>query len=410
MPRSVSLAAYLALARRTPTSDWSVPDTPRPDGPLVWAHAATASSLAALVQLAARFDTLDTEAGMILTGGDDVPRPKHLPPNVIWADTPPEHLQSAEAFLAHWRPDICVWSTGELRPALITSAGKVGLPMVLVDADETALEEARWRWLPDMSRGVVGQFGTAFACTANAARRLQRLGLSGDRIDITGPLQRGSPALLCNEEERSELSGAVAGRPVWLAGAVQPDELDVVLQSHRQAARVAHRLLLILVPQDEDDGPEIETKLHENGWRVAVWSKGELPTEATQILLADTSGDMGLWYRLAPIAFMGSSLTAGHGGSDPFAAAALGSAILYGPNMGPHIESYRRLAEGGAARIVRDVETLAGAVVRLTAPDQAAIMAQSAWAISTDGAEVTDRLLEVIQDTLDDRSGDMGAA
>jgi 3-deoxy-D-manno-octulosonic-acid transferase len=113
---------------------------------------------------------------------------------------------------------------------------------------------------------------------------------------------------------------------------------------------------------------------------------------------------MGLWYRLSPVTFMGSSLTAGHGGRDPYEPAALGSAILYGPNVSRYIQSYSRFARAGAARIVRDASTLSAAVLRLNAPDQAAIMAQAAWEVATEGAEVTDKVLERLDEILDRRS------
>ena len=106
-------------------------------------------------------------------------------------------------------------------------------------------------------------------------------------------------------------------------------------------------------------------------------------------------------YRLAPVTFLGGSLVSGVGGRDPFEAAALGSAILYGPNVGRYLAAYSRLASVGAARIVKDAETLAGAVQRLSAPDQAAAMAHAAWEVVTQGAEATDRLLDLLQDTLD---------
>jgi 3-deoxy-D-manno-octulosonic-acid transferase len=182
---------------------------------------------------------------------------------------------------------------------------------------------------------------------------------------------------------------------------VKPGELDLVLRAHRLASRSTHRLFLVLVPDDEAQGPDYARAAREAGFRVAIWSEGEVPGEATQILLADTRGDMGLWYRLSPIAFMASSLFPEHGGSDPYEPAALGSAVLSGPETGRYAAAYTRLAEGGAARIVRDAETLAAAVSRLTAPDQAAAMAHAAWMLATEGAEATDRLLTLMGRALD---------
>lgn len=401
MARSVSLSAYLALARRPAPPDWTPDRDPRPAGRLVWLHAASEGAMPSLVQIAARIEREHHGIHVLLTRDGGAERPPRLPDHVLADDLPPETIAAAEGFLDHWKPDVALWANGHLRPALLTCAGKRGFPLILVDAEESALEEARWRWLPDMSRGVVAQFRRAYARTANAARRLQRLGMPAERIEITGPLQQSGQALACNEDDRAEVAAAIAGRPVWLAAMVRPAELETVLRAHRLASRATHRLLLILVPDDEAAGPRYHAAARGAGFRTAVWSEGEYPGEATQILLADTRGEMGLWYRLSPITFMGSSLVEGEGGSDPFEPAALGSAILSGPENGRHLPLYTRMAAAGAARIVRDPDTLAAAVSRLTAPDQAATMAHAAWTLSTEGAEATDRLLALVGRALD---------
>lgn len=401
MARSVSLAAYMALARRAPPPDWTAPSGTRPKGTVVWGHAAEASRIPALIQVAERLSAIRPDLTLLLTLGDGVRPPDRLGPRVVLAETPPENLSAAESFMAHWRPDIGIWTVGHLRPALITCAGRQGVPLYLVDADEDGFAEARMRWLPDMSRALLGQFRRIMASTADAARRIQRLGAPPARIEVSGALQEGGVALGCSETLRAEIATAVAGRPVWLAAMIRMGELPTVLDAHRLAAQGAHRLLLIVVPDDETEGPAFAEAIAARNWSMATWSNGDMPQESTQVLLADTRGEMGLWYRVAPIAFMGSSLVPGHGGSDPFEPAALGSAVLYGPHSGRHLTAYRRFAAAGAARIVRDASTLSAAVTRLTAPDQAAAMACAAWGVATEGAEVTDRLLDLLQDELD---------
>src|SRR5690606_5913458 len=124
-------------------------------------------------------------------------------------------------------------------------------------------------------------------------------------------------------------------------------ELDIVLAAHRQASRLAHRLFLILMPEDPQEIDAFRVTLRQGKWRNTIWSQGGLPSEATQVLLADTPGEIGLWYRLATIAFMANSLLPGMGGSDPNAPAAHGAAIIYGPNVVRYLPSYKRFAGAG---------------------------------------------------------------
>ncbi len=376
------------------SQDWAA-------GPLVWIHAADAEQIAALIQLGLRAQAMRPDLRVLLTAAEAGDLPEKLPAGMRSEVLGDDQTGQVRAFLSRWQPRLCVWQFGHLRPTLLNAARSVGLPMLLIDADELGFQEHRLPWRRRSDRLMLGHFSAIFANSANVARTLVRNGADPDRVEVTGPLQEGGAALPCNEDDRADLSETLAIRPVWLAPMVQPDEVPTVIEAHRQALRVAHRLMLILVPNRPEDGAAMIASLRDQGLRHVVWSEGGLPEETTQVLVADTYGELGLWYRLAPLTFMGSSLTAGHGGRDPYEPAALGSAILYGPNVGRHLRAYSRFAKAGAARMVRDASSLSNAVLRMNAPDQAAAMAQAAWEVATEGAEVTDKVLEQIEDLLD---------
>lgn len=400
MARSLSLAAYMALARRGSRSDISFP-AKRPAGELIWAHAPTLPKAAALIQMFQLLELQRPGVHLLLTTPPELPRPDHIKDTMFWQAIPEEMVADLTQFLDHWRPDVCIWSSGNLRPAAIELAARAEIPLFLVDAQANALEDARFRWLPDMSRSILKRFDQIYAEDQAAAQRLGRIGMSRHEISVTGPLQEGRIALPCDEKTRARLATLLDGRPVWLAAMVQRDELGMISQAQKAALRLSHRQLLILVPDEESDGPAMAARLRGWGWRVAIWSEGEQPDDACQVLVADTRGEMGLWYRLAPITFMGSSLISGFGGRDPYEPAALGSAILYGPNVGRYLSAYGRFAKVGAARIVKDADSLASALNSLSAPDQAAYMAHAGWEVCSSGAEVTDQLIERLQDILD---------
>lgn len=403
--RLLGLSAYMTLVRgNAPEETRQLPE--RPEGELVWGHAGSRGRVLALCDLAERLAVQRPGLRLLLTVGEDTGALPDLPSRVIVQTVPPESIPAIEAFLAHWAPDLCIWTVGHLRPALIECSAEAGIPMFLVDAADSGFEGVRGRPWPDPARAVLRHFECVMASSANASRRLVRLGVATERISVSGTLQSGTSALPCNEDEREALEAAIGGRPVWLAALVQASELQVIIDAHRAALRSAHRRLLIVVPDDPSQGVEMAQSLRAKGWRVARWSLGEVPQEVTQILLVDTDEhDLGLWYRLAPITFMGSSLDAGHGGRDPFGPAALGSAILHGPNVARYRPAYTRFSEAGAARSIKDAETLAAALTHLTAPDQAAAMAHAAWTVATDGAEVTNRVVDLAQDALDRQEG-----
>ncbi|WP_113911021.1 3-deoxy-D-manno-octulosonic acid transferase [Roseovarius dicentrarchi] len=412
MATSRGLAGYLAWARRGSAGSGTgfVPARDRPGGAVVWGHATSLEHANALVQLverlsAQRGNTPGMAGGglhLLLTTSDGVKLSGHARALTIEQPLIGDATATAAAFLAHWQPDVCLWTGGDLRPSLLAAADAAGVPLILVDADASLLERSNWRWLPDATSALLARFQRIMARSEATARILRRQGVAEGRLSVTGLFQEGAIALPYDEALRDEMADALRGRPIWLAAMIAHSELETVLDAQRQASRLAHRLLLIVAPADLSETDAFRDTLRHGKWRHAIWSQGGMPEEATQVLLADTPGEMGLWYRLATISLMGNSLMPGMTGSDPNEPAAHGSAIVYGPNVGRYLPSYKRYAGAGGARIVRDAGTLAGALAHLIAADRSATMAHAAWEVATVSAEVTDHILQILHDTLDD--------
>lgn len=404
MAGSLGLTAYRALARR---GEGRLPvfQDARPEGELLWIHCAETSAFIAVQDLAQR--QIASRPGLsVLISLNAIPRdsgPESGPrPNGVYlTEVCEDHPASVAAFLDHWAPDCCIWTWGGLRPNLILAAAARQCPLFLINADTAGFDGRRDRWLPDVARNLLPLFTATMARTPAAARRLMQLGLAKDDVEITTSLQAGGQALPCNETDLADLSAACVGRAIWFANGVQQEELQTVLAAHRQALRLSHRLLLVLRPSGTLTPQEAFEQTRQQEFRVLSWDDGNYPDETTQVLIAEDPRDVGLFYRVAPLSFLGGSLVAGQGGVDPLEAAALGSAILYGPRVGRHLQSYSRLASAGAARIINDSAALGMAVSRLVAPDQAAMMAHAGWDVISEGAALMDRITDLVQDTLD---------
>lgn len=400
MVRSLSLAAYMTYARRA-TKAPPAPGIARPEGELIWAHASDANRAEALVQLGQRLQQQRPGVHLLLTTHKDVT--PEIPPGgfVIWQVLPEDTIVSAKAFLHHWKPDICLWSGGDLQPAILITASQAEVPLFLIDVAEDQLAKPGWRWLPDLPKALWGQFNLIMVQNVEAALHLRRIGVEDVEIHVTGPLEEGAIALPYDSSTREELAKILLGRPVWLSAMIGLNELEAVLETHRQVSKFSHRSLLIIVPDNADETDKFKAQLKHQGWRHILWSEGKFPGETTQILLAENHDELGLWYVLAPVSFMGNSLFPGQSGHDPNAPAAHGSAIIYGPHVGRYLDRYSRYAKAGAARLVHDRQTLTIAVQNLIAPDQSAAMAHAAWDVVSKGAAVTDMIINLIQDRLD---------
>lgn len=393
MARSLGLSAYLALARRLPSQLPAI-DCPRPSGEIIWIHCAEPSRARTLAKLGLRLAAQRDGASLLLTTPPGTLLTQTLPNGVIWQACPSENPSDIAVFLAHWAPDIVLWLGPALRPGLIDALHSHNVPTLFLEAFQPTIDKKRWRWGPDPMRGTLERFTAIFAQNKSATARFRKL--LGDRADVhrSGVLMEEAAVLPANESDLEELRQSLAGRPVWLAAHLQPDELHIVLSAHRAALRLSYRMLLVITPDRAEDAARMQAVLRSEDWRVADWEDGEFPQENTQVLFARTSDELGLWYRVAPVSLVGSSLFPGAGGRDPLEAAALGSAILYGPSVRRYLSSYTRLANLGAARSVKDAESLSKALIALSAPDQVAVMAHAGWQVVSDSAAVSDKVLE----------------
>jgi len=419
MAKSLSLALYLATharsdrAARRALQDAGEGDKtyekerlgqasqPRPDdGPLIWFHSGQDRHALAARELCTRMLSEREDLSFLMT--TSAKKRRESVGCVASQLVPDDAVPAVRAFLDHWKPDIAVFTEPDLRPALITEIAARDIPLFLIDAHTASPDPQAWRWMRGMTTALLSRFQWVMTGDEDTSAALRRLGANPETLEMLGFLEEGSPALPCNEAERDALAQSLSARPVWLAAQVTEAECEMVVQAHRRAQRRSHRLLLILVPDEPANAAQWAERFRAEGHRVALRSAGEEPDAETQIYVADTEGEMGLWLRLAPITYLGRSLC-NDGGVNPYEAAALGSAIIHGPNVRNFRQAYARLGTAGATRMVRSGEKLADAVELLLSPDTAAIMAHEAWLVCTSGAEVTDRACDLIFTELEER-------
>ncbi|MGQ0564982.1 MAG: 3-deoxy-D-manno-octulosonic acid transferase [Gemmobacter sp.] len=383
---------------RAPAAQGPVPvRTARPAGRLVWLHAPTPDAQRPLVALARRLLAGADGVAVLLTSPALLPDP--LPRGLVTDLPPPDSPAEVRAFLDHWHPDAGVIAEGELRPALVHAALDRGIPMMIVEGREPYVMRGREGWWPGLVRGLLAEFRQVLALDEPAARGFRRAGAVPARVFAAGRMELPSAALPCTEAERAALARALASRPVWLAAGLPAPEEAIVIAAHRALLRLSHRLLLIVVPEDpERAGPLAEQMEQVEGWTVARRGAEEEPGEETHVYIADTAAEYGLWYRLAPVTYLGGSLSAPGCRISPLAPAALGSALVHGPRSGAWGSIIGRLAAAQAAALVGSAADLAATLAELLAPDRAARLAQAAWAVTSEGAEVTDRVLALLRD------------
>jgi 3-deoxy-D-manno-octulosonic-acid transferase len=379
-----------------------VSSAPRPCAPLVWMHAASVGEATAILGLIERLLQSRPELEILITTGTVTSAcllESRLPARARHQFVPADLPHWIARFLDHWQPDLALWVESELWPNLVLATHARGIPMVLVNGRLSERSYRRWRWWPGLIGPVLSAFNLCLAQDEDQAARFRLLGAR--QVRTVGDLKAAAVALPINRSELLQLHGWIGSRPVWLAASTHDGEEQIAARVHRHLAAEHPDLLTIIVPRHPARGDTISAMLTGEGLRIACRSRQEPVTRETDIYLADTMGELGHFYRLAGIAFIGGSLVA-KGGHNPFEAARLGCAVLHGPDMSNCAGMAAGLAAGGAAETVSGAAELAQAVSALLVDSKLRSERAAAGArIAAAGLGILDAVLERLAPWLD---------
>ena len=353
---------------------------PRPKGPLIWVHGASVGEMLAAISLIERLRARDF--AVLVTSGTVTSAAlaeQRLPNGVLHQFIPLDAPRFVRRFLDHWRPGLALFVESDLWPNLICSSAKRKIPMIIINGRLSERSFKRWRRVPGVIAALLNRFDLCLAQSAADAERYTKLG--APRVNATGNLKLDVPAPPADEAALRRLRDIVGKRPVVVAASTHAGEEAAVIGAHRRLRAKFPALLTIIVPRHPARGESIADSAKVAGLAVALRSRRAQPMPDIGIYIADTLGELGLMYRLAPIVFMGGSL-ASHGGQNPIEAIRHGAAIIHGPHVWNFAEIYAALDTARGAQPVADEEAL---VARLGAwlADPAARQAAAEAATAT---------------------------
>ncbi len=338
------VASGKEIAARLPERE-GIDATPRPPGRLLWLHAASVGESVSLLPVLPHLAgvTILLTTGTVTSAALMAERA----PDVLHRFVPLDVPGWVARFLDHWRPDAAGFVESELWPNTLAACRARRIPTMLVNARMSERSARGWGRMPGLAHPMLGGFTTVWAQSTADAERLARLGA---RNPVTaGDLKLSAPPLPVDEAELTRLRALVAGRPVWLAASTHPGEEEIAIRVHAQLAPSHPGLLTIIAPRHPGRGPTIDpTAPHRSATADPLGG----------IWVADTLGELGLLYRLAPLVFVGRSLTV-PGGQNPWEPARLGCALATGPHTANFAPAIQVLREAGALTEVADGAALA---------------------------------------------------
>ena len=338
----------------------------RIDGtPLIWFHAASVGESLSVLALITRMGEILPDAQFLITSGTTTSATllgKRLPPRTIHQFAPLDAPGPLRRFLAHWRPAAVVFVESEIWPQMLRRTFATGACMALVNARLSQRSLTRWNKKPAFARYLFDVFELILTQNNTVADGLTSLGVPSDKISRGVNLKSMSPALSVDKNAVADITRALGKRPMWVASSTHSGEEEIVVAAHKILCEKWPELCLILAPRHPERGTAVRDIAETAGLGVTQRSVGD--AAGGQVYLADTLGELGAWYNLTDIVFLGGSLMP-LGGHNPFEVAQAGAITLFGPHVTNFAETFTEMEIAGAAFQVTDAKTLVAHVAHL---------------------------------------------
>lgn len=359
--------------------------TPRPEGPVIWVHGASVGETLSALPLIERIGRERPRATVLVTSGTrasaELLAPR-LPPFAIHQYVPVDAPRAAARFLDHWRPDLLVLLESELWPNLILGAQSRGCRLALVSARFTGHSAEGWSRFTSAARRLLGAFDLILTQDDASAERLEALGA---RVDGRANLKLVGSPLPCDHGEFERFSAALGDRAVVVSASTHPGEEALI---DRAVADLPGHPLHLVAPRHPVRADAVEAELVLSGRSVARRSRDEAPAPDIDVYLADTLGELGLFFRLADVVVLGGGWAEGVGGHNPLEPARLGKPVVSGSAVANWAAVFGEMIEADAVRLA-DPEKLGPMLTELLGnPEGASALGERgrAFARREDGA------------------------
>ncbi|WP_170325696.1 3-deoxy-D-manno-octulosonic acid transferase [Ruegeria arenilitoris] len=337
---------------------------PRPEGRLIWFHAASVGETLSVISLIKRLGERLPDAEFLITSGTPTSAAlieKRMPPRARHQYPPLDMPGPVQRFLDHWHPDAGIFVESEIWPRLIVEGAAHGIPLALLNARLSDKSVQGWKKRTDTARFILDHFRLFLTQNGKTATNLIDMGARAERVQPGTNLKAMSDPLPVDEPTLSDIRAQIGNRPVWIASSTHAGEEEKVLAAHADLLKRWPDLLLLLIPRHPERRNDVSALIDQAGQTAAFRSTGDQITGETQVYVADTLGETGTWYALCPIVFLGGSLKE-IGGHNPFEPAQAGAAVITGPGYFNFAETFAPLIETGGALQVQSANDLAAAV------------------------------------------------
>jgi 3-deoxy-D-manno-octulosonic-acid transferase len=369
----------------------------RPDGLLFWFHGASNGECLSFLSLIKRYQTKYPNAHFLITSQTLTScelLQSRLPKHSFHQFLPLDHPCFVKRFLNHWSPDYIFWTESELWPNLIFKASE-RTPLILLNGRFSKKSFEWWKKIPDATKSLLNCFSLIFAGSQKDQERFQFF--NHPHVHFLGNLKFAGRPLEANPSKVRELKSALKNRPIWTATCTHPGEEGFILKAHTVLKKSLKNVITILVPRHPHRADKLRQEWESKGFKVSQRSLNEPIRANTDILLFDTTGELGLIYRVCPITLVCGSLIEGIGGHNPLESANLKSAICTGPYIKNNQEIYAIFQKEQACKMIQNPKDIARTILPLleNTKERNALIKKS-FTLANDQHHILDKIIQSI--------------
>ncbi len=341
------------------------PTMKRPEGKLIWFHGASVGESLSMLPLINKLLEQYPDAHIMVTTGTVTSADlmgKRLPERAFHQYVPIDNPKFVTRFIRSWQPDLVLWFESDLWPALLSGIKRKNIPLILVNGRISNKSFKRWQQFDFISKELLGCFTFCLGQSEEDAYRLRILGAKDSMC--LGNLKYAGINPPVDENKKAEIAAQIGNRPLWAVSSTHSDEELKIGKFLKRMTEKVPGLMTIIAPRHPTRGVEIQNQLNELGLKTALRSKNEKITKQTDVYIADTIGEVGIWYDMAPIVFIGGSLIP-HGGQNFIEPSRFRDAVIVGPHMHNFTDAMNRAKKADAVIQVNDVLELEETLLQL---------------------------------------------
>ena len=347
----------------------------RSNSKLIWFHGASVGETLSIIGLIKEITKINDKLEFLITSGTKTSSQvlsMRMPKNAVHQFVPMDTPRAVKLFLKHWRPDFAIWVESEIWPRLLIETYKTKIPMWLVNGSMSLRSYKKWRYVPLSMQYLYNKFEKIYLRDERSAGFLNQLGLSSENFTVYGSLKADQEKLEFRKSDLKEVKKSLKDKRVWLAASTHAGEEETVLKAHKHLLEVDKDIFLVLVPRHPERGKELMKLARSLNLNSSLRSKSRKINSTDQVHIGDTLGELGLWYELTRVSFIGGSITR-NGGHNPYEAILADTLIIHGPETFNFDEIYQKLDERNLGKKIINSEQLFQEVLNLFNKDKVAI-------------------------------------